>query len=270
MCFTKPLAVIEWNIDQVPPPERCASRCFLIFTMAGLSNIVVKSADRNQDYNHVFILVYALVRSSWFYYGEYRKAIEDPDSSIVFRIVIQQYPYVLLTLVVAEEAGVMQLKPGSPHFTNCDLTKCNGTEEAVKIAPKIIKPSPEWIKGVCSRLLNPQDLEGFDDYRAQAMLPKFFKIVRVFIKLSAFRPTNMNFFVFFGIRGVHEIAERFLPPFPNPPIPETEPLDPSKYSPSFINRLLGPEFQTFISNAIEHASKTPNPLRNITQHAQHD
>lgn len=261
MCLKKPFAVIEWNIDQVPPPDRCASRCILIFTMtchAGSSNTVVKSADKNQDNNHVFFLVYALVKSSWFYYGEYRKAIEDPDSSIVFRIVVQQYPYVLLTLVVAEEAGVMQVKPSSPHFTRCDLTKCTGTEESVIIASKVIKPSPDWIKEVCHKLLKPQDLEGFDDYRVQVMLPKFFKMVRINIRLSAFKPTKLNFLVFFGIRGVHEIAERFLPRYSNPTISGTEPLDPSCYSPSFINQLLGPEFQTLISNAIKYASKTPN------------
>lgn len=86
------------------------------------------------------------------------------------------------------------------------------------------------------------------------------------IKSWVKKPATMNFRTYFGLRGVHEIAERFQPPYANPPISYTEPLDPNNYALSYTGSLVPYDVPSLVSEAFESLTHSPFRSRSIKAH----
>lgn len=265
MCFAP---IIE-NIREVPPLERKATFNLYISSIdvsCESLDTATWSAERGQDNFHVFNALWDLLQTNMRLYEEYRKALDDPESSIVFSLIIERTPFVLPTLQVAEEGGVLGLMPGSQPFPRINLDSYNdGSEEKVVIAPRVTGLTRERIREVSAKLVEPYTTEKLPDENFHKALGILFKRMGMPIRNRANKPTTMNFRKYFGLRGVHEIAERFQPPCTNPAISYTDPLDLDQFAMSYTGRLAQPSISSFVSDAFSRLSSEPLPTRRIDQ-----
>lgn len=266
MCFES----VSANISQVARNLRWAIFILLIICMdcsCGSFDAAKSSADSGQDNFHAFNVLLDLLQIDQLLYEEYRRALEDPASSIVFRLIIERTPLVLPTLQLAEEGGILRLRPGMQLFPSVNLSGYHGGgNEKVVIARRMTGLTKERIREVSAKLVEPYSNmrlseEGF--YRAICAL---FKRMRMPIRSSVDKPATMDFRTYFGLRGVHEIAERFQHPCANPPISYTEPLDPNNYALSYTGSLVPYDVPSLVSEAFESLTHCPIPSRSIKAH----
>lgn len=211
MCFSP---IIE-NIREVPPLERKATFNLYISSIdvsCESLDTATWSAERGQDNFHAFNALWDLLQTNMRLYEEYREALDDPESSIMFSLIIERTPFVLPTLQVAEEGGVLGLMPGSQPFPLINLDSYHdGSEEKVIIAPRVTGLTRERIREVSAKLVEPYTTEKLPDENFHKALGILFKRMGMPIRNRTNKPTTMNFRKYFGLRGVHEIAERFQP-----------------------------------------------------------
>lgn len=265
MCFAP---IIE-NIREVPPLERKATFNLYISSIdvsCESLDTATWSAERGQDNFHAFNALWDLLQTNVRLYEEYRKALDDPESSIVFSLIIERTPFVLPTLQVAEEGGVLGLMPGSQPFPLINLDSYHdGSEEKVIIAPRVTGLTRERIREVSAKLVEPYTTEKLPEESFHKALGILFKRMGMPIRNRANKPTTMNFRKYFGLRGVHEIAERFQPPYTNPAISYTDPLDLDQFALSYTGLLAQPSISSFVSDAFSRLSSEPLPTRRIDQ-----
>lgn len=266
MCF----APILRNIHEISLCERLV--VFIILVISAEPNVcsfstAIVSADKYQGNFHDFKALFDLLKTDMVLYEEYCKAIDDPESSVVFSSIVRLAPFLLPTLLLAEEAGILILKPGLPHFSRLNLrTYSGGVDEKVVIAPKVTGPSPERIRAINDKLVKPYSTEELPYGSIIAVLSILFKKMRIPIKMFSNRPTTMDFRKFFGTCGVHEIAERFHTPRANPPISYTEPLELEQFALSYTGNLAPYNSSSLVSEAFESLTHNPFPSRNIKAH----
>lgn len=266
MCF----APILRNIHEISLCERLV--VFIILVISAEPNVcsfstAIVSADKYQGNFHDFKALFDLLKTDMVLYEEYCKAIDDPESSVVFSSIVRLAPFLLPTLLLAEEAGILILKPGLSHFSRLNLrTYSGGVDEKVVIAPKVTGPSPERIRAINDKLVKPYSTEELPYGSIIAVLSILFKKMRIPIKMFSNRPTTMDFRKFFGTCGVHEIAERFHTPRANPPISYTEPLELEQFALSYTGNLAPYNSSSLVSEAFESLTHNPFPSRNIKAH----
>lgn len=136
MCFKS----ISTNIIEVARNLRWAIFSLLIICMdcsCGSFDAAKSSADADMDNFHAFNVLLDLLQVDQLLYEEYRRALENPESSIVFSLIIERTPLVLPTLQIAEEGGMMCLRPGMQLFPSVDLSGYHGGgNERVVIAKR--------------------------------------------------------------------------------------------------------------------------------------
>lgn len=184
--------------------------------------------------------------------------MDHKDPSIVFQKVNKKYPCVLQTLEVLERKGVLNLRPGSQLFPKFDLSEFSLDAEEVVIAPPVTSLTPEQIQEVNDKLAG-KSYQG----TSYEILSKIAKWVRFHLKLNAQKPTKLRIREYFANRAVQEIAESLMPPFPNPPIILTEPLDLDDFSSHYTSSLLGPIIPSIISRVLDYLNENPNPPRKL-------